>query len=163
MVKKVIKKSGRKQKFDARKIKYPWGEWQSVQLDIDLASDSFDMLWAREGQPLELVGTDLVFRSGALDHLDRFSHVHFTGLETPAHSAIDNVSVAPAGMCEPCDMNCDTFIDALDIEPFIGLLFNGDDPCCGERGVGVGFTGDVNLDGSIDALDIEGFIGCLFP
>ena len=114
-------------------------------------------------QALQQVGDDLVFRSGALDHLDRFSYVHFTGLETPAHSAIDNVSVAPAGTCVPCDMNCDTMIDALDIEPFIGLLFDGDDPCCGERGVGVGFTGDVNLDGSIDALDIEGFIGCLFP
>ncbi len=58
--------------------------------------------------------------------------------------------------CEPCDMNCDGDINALDIEDFIDLLFNGATPCntC---------TGDTNDDGNIDALDIEGFINCLFP
>ena len=58
--------------------------------------------------------------------------------------------------CDPCDMNCDGVVDALDIESFIGLLFLGDEPCqpC---------TGDVNGDGFIDANDIEGFINCLFP
>ncbi|MCH7872394.1 MAG: hypothetical protein IID33_11905 [Planctomycetes bacterium] len=64
--------------------------------------------------------------------------------------------------CEPCDMNCSGNIDANDIEPFIGLLFDGDDPCCGNRG-DIGSTGDVNRDGSIDALDIEPFMNCLFP
>ncbi|MCH7872979.1 MAG: S8 family serine peptidase [Planctomycetes bacterium] len=72
------------------------------------------------------------------------------------------VNGAACGSCEPCDMNCDGAIDALDIEFFIDLLFNGTDPCCGNRGE-VGSTGDVNLDGSIDAADIEGFINCLFP
>ena len=65
-------------------------------------------------------------------------------------------------ICVPCDMNCDTAIDALDIEFFIELLFNNAVPCCGERGV-PGSAGDVNGDGNIDALDIEGFINCLFP
>ncbi len=50
----------------------------------------------------------------------------------------------------------------MDIEFFIDLLFNGTDPCCGNRGE-VGSSGDVNGDGSIDAADIEGFINCLFP
>ena len=60
------------------------------------------------------------------------------------------------GDCDPCDMNCDGLINALDIETFIGLLFNGDQPCgpC---------TGDTNGDGAIDALDIEPFLNCLFP
>ena len=66
------------------------------------------------------------------------------------------------GGCVPCDMNCDEDINALDIEFFIDLLFNGTDPCCGNRG-DIGSSGDVNLDGSIDAADIEGFINCLFP
>ena len=60
------------------------------------------------------------------------------------------------GACDPCDMNCDGDINALDIEDFIDLLFNGAKPCntC---------TGDTNADGSIDALDIEGFLNLLFP
>ncbi len=58
--------------------------------------------------------------------------------------------------CDPCDMNCDGTVNALDIEPFIDILFsNGPrcEPC----------TGDTNGDGRVDALDIEGFINCLFP
>ncbi|MCH7870614.1 MAG: hypothetical protein IID33_02835 [Planctomycetes bacterium] len=62
---------------------------------------------------------------------------------------------SPIDGCDPCDMNCDGRVDAVDIEPFIGLLFDGDPPCdtC---------TGDTNGDGRIDALDIEPFIDCLF-
>ena len=59
------------------------------------------------------------------------------------------------GGCDPCDMNCDGGIDALDIEPFLDLLFRGGQPCgpC---------TGDTNGDGNIDALDIEPCLNCLF-
>ena len=59
------------------------------------------------------------------------------------------------GGCDPCDMNCDGVVNALDIETFLGLLFNGEQPCgaC---------TGDANGDGNIDALDIEPFLDCLF-
>ncbi len=62
---------------------------------------------------------------------------------------------ASGGTCDACDMNCDGDVNALDIENFLGLLFEGDVPCdtC---------TGDVNGDGSIDALDIEPFLDCLF-
>ncbi len=59
--------------------------------------------------------------------------------------------------CDPCDMNCDGSVNAVDIEPFLGLLFEPNpDPCntC---------TGDVNGDGVIDAFDIEPFLDCLFP
>ena len=64
--------------------------------------------------------------------------------------------------CDPCDMSCDGLVNAEDIEPFIGLLFDGTDPCCGNRG-DIGSAGDINLDGMINAEDIEGFINCLFP
>lgn len=73
---------------------YGWDTWQSVLLNIDLLADTFDMWWAEDDEPLELVGTDLPFRSGALEFLDRFSYVQFTGLETPAQSYIDNVTFA---------------------------------------------------------------------
>ncbi len=67
------------------------------------------------------------------------------------------------GECDPCDMNCDTLINAFDIEPFLTLLFDPDsDPCCGERG-DVGSTGDTNGDGEINSFDIEPFLNCLFP
>ena len=59
-------------------------------------------------------------------------------------------------VCDPCDMNCDSEVNAFDIEPFLDLLFNEPDPCC--EGVG-----DVNGDGRIDAFDIEPFLECLFP
>ena len=66
------------------------------------------------------------------------------------------------GTCDPCDMNCDGDIDAFDIEPFLDLLFGGEDPCCGVRGEPP-FTGDADGDGDIDAFDIEPFLNCLFP
>ena len=49
----------------------------------------------------------------------------------------------------------DGSFNALDIEDFIDLLFNGGEPCntC---------TGDTNADGNINALDIEPFLNCLF-
>ena len=71
---------------------------------------------------------------------------------------------AVSAQCDACDMNCDGVVDAFDIQPFLDLLFTpGVEPCCGERGVGAGFTGDVNCDGVIDAFDIEPFLDCLFP
>ena len=56
----------------------------------------------------------------------------------------------------PCDMNCDGDINAFDIEPFLGIVFDGDDPCrpC---------NGDANGDGTVDGVDIEPFLDCLFP
>ncbi|MCH7872412.1 MAG: hypothetical protein IID33_11995, partial [Planctomycetes bacterium] len=62
----------------------------------------------------------------------------------------------PVSACEPCDMNCDGSVNALDIEPFLDLLFGPNPQPCGTC------TGDVNGDGRIDALDIEPFLECLF-
>jgi hypothetical protein len=62
----------------------------------------------------------------------------------------------PDSACDPCDMNCDTQVNALDIEPFLDLLFGPNPKPCDTC------TGDVNADGSIDALDIEPFLECLF-
>ena len=79
--------------------------------------------------------------------------------------AWDNLSIEHVRggcTCDPCDMNCNGDINTVDIEFFIDLLFNGTDPCCGNRG-DIGSSGDVNLDGMINAEDIEGFIACLFP
>ncbi len=55
------------------------------------------------------------------------------------------------------DMDCNGVIDALDIEPFICLLF---DPNCVPCST---CAGDVNGDGTVNAEDIEPFINILFP
>ena len=56
----------------------------------------------------------------------------------------------------PLRLNCDGEVDALDIEPFLEMLFGDRERCfiC---------TGDANDDGLIDAFDIEQFMNCLFP
>ena len=61
------------------------------------------------------------------------------------------------GQCtEPCDTDCDGSVNALDIEPFLNILFGDAEPCrsC---------AGDANGDGVVDAFDIEFFLACLFP
>ncbi len=59
--------------------------------------------------------------------------------------------------CDPCDMNCDGDVNAIDIENFIALLFDPNAVPCNTC------TGDVNGDGTVDAFDIEPFLECLFP
>ncbi len=80
----------------------------------------------------------------------------FTGPDIPGGDPLTPTLTLVSKACDPCDMNCDGTVDASDIEPFIGLLFEGDVPCAP-------CTGDTNGDGFIDAADIEGFINCLFP
>lgn len=73
---------------------YPRGKWQSVRLDIDLVNDTFDMFWTFENLPIVIqVGYDLAFRSGPLDHLDRFTFVHFGDFEQTGRALIDNIVV----------------------------------------------------------------------
>ena len=71
--------------------------WQKVQMDIDLFNDSFDMSWSEGKDPLKEVGTDLPFRSGTQDFLDRFTYVHFFGLESPAVSFLDDIVIELLG------------------------------------------------------------------
>ncbi len=61
------------------------------------------------------------------------------------------------------DLNCDGAIDALDIEPFILILF--DPPAYAARfpNCAGDIAGDINVDGAVNASDIEPFIGLLFP
>ncbi len=77
---------------------YPFETWQTVQLDIDLVADRYDMSWAAGDDPLELVGVDLPFRSGTQTHLDRFTYVHFSDLQFPVESYLDEVTVEVVGL-----------------------------------------------------------------
>jgi hypothetical protein len=72
---------------------YPRDAWQTVRLEIDLNTDTYDVFWTATGLPVSLVGNDLPFRSGTQNFLDRFSFVNF-GAQTPVvESYLDNVSV----------------------------------------------------------------------
>ena len=90
----------------------------------------------------------------AVDCTIEVTIVHTYGAATPA----EPISLVPfCGEAHPCDTNCDGAIDALDIEPFLDLLFAPHPAPCS-----VG-AGDINGDGVVNALDIELFLDCLFP
>lgn len=55
--------------------------------------------------------------------------------------------------CDPCDTNCDSLHDLLDIAPFVDALILGAPGCslC---------AGDLDLNGFVDGRDIQPFIDC---
>ena len=85
------------------------------------------------------------------DETTNFTTKRFDTRENPNSASRPVLTVR---FCDPCDMNCDGDVNAVDIERFLGLLFGGEVPCdtC---------TGDANGDGVIDAFDIEPFVSCL--
>jgi hypothetical protein len=98
---------------------YPRGIWQTVELDIDLVADTFDMSWGTIGTPLQQVQQGLPFRSGTLDSLDRFV---FFRVGNPALSYLDNVDVSIVSSGDfdsDGDFDCDD-IDALVVEIVAG-------------------------------------------
>ena len=68
----------------------------------------------------------------------------------------DNFVMTREPDCDPCDMDCDGDINAFDIEPFLGLLFDPNAKPCDTC------TGDADRNGTVDAFDIEPFLECLF-
>lgn len=70
--------------------------WQSIRLEIDLVSDTFDVYYAPRGDDLMQIGDDLGFRSGPQDVITRFTFVNFGGTTPNATSYLDNVVVIPA-------------------------------------------------------------------
>lgn len=130
---------------------YTPGEWQSVRMEIDLITDTFDLFWGPPGA-LEEIGTDLGYRVEALDHMDRFTVVHFGLTEPNDHMYVDNVAVVIGG--EECegDANGDGLVDPLDsgfVLARFGCEVGGGDPSCD--------TADQNGDGMVDPLDV-GFV-----
>ena len=76
---------------------YPWGEWQSVRLEIDLAADSYSIWWGLRDQGPEgqyLAAKHVPFINGVqLDYLDSFTVAHFVDTSTITRSYLDNVHV----------------------------------------------------------------------
>ena len=135
------------------------GRWVEFRAEIDLPNDLVDYFYdgvefVTDTSWTNRVGTP---NGKTIQALDLYANEPGSGT---TGTYFDNVSLtsveACPSDCDPCDMNCDGTINAFDIEPFLGLLFDGDTPCdtC---------TGDANNDGNIDAFDIHPFLNCLFP
>ncbi|HKQ47911.1 MAG TPA: hypothetical protein VJZ71_07580 [Phycisphaerae bacterium] len=81
--------------------------------------------------------------------------VALIGMPTPsvAISLLVGASMT-AGPCEPCDANCDSFLDILDIPPFVDALVQETSGCSS-------CAGDVDNNGTFDGRDVQPFIDCL--
>ena len=94
----------------------PAGVWQRVRLEVRLDDDRYDAYWAAGSQPLKLVGSDLEFRSGFLDKIDR---VTFTPFQFQVHSPVyfDDVTISVIDYCYP-DCNGDRALTVADFGCF---------------------------------------------
>jgi hypothetical protein len=111
-------------------------------------------------------GTNCVeFRYGAFSTGD-----YVAGVESPDGTAGTDATylVAPNACVKLCpqhvlstcsigDMNCDGYVNAFDIDPFVlalvdPLAYEATYPNCNI------LAGDTNLDGHVDAFDIDGFV-----
>jgi hypothetical protein len=108
---------------------YPRNTWQTVQVDIHLDSQTWDLYWAPSGEPLQLLRSNLTFPSGAPSfwRIERWSVSH-----TDANGSfnsdcyIDNVTL---GL--PCEPNCDNSttapnLNVLDFLCFLNKFAAGD-------------------------------------
>jgi hypothetical protein len=121
---------------------YPTGGWTSVRLEIDLAADNFDVFAGLTDTELPLVGNGLPFRSGSLDHLDRFTVARFE--PDAAASWLDNVEVSIA-----CPWDCVDGDGEVTTVDFFGLI--------AEWGM-IGTPCDFDGNG-VDVVDFFGLIG----
>lgn len=79
---------------------------------------------------------------------------HFSLPEPSAASSPAIVSSTTVGPCDPCDANCDTFHDILDIPSFVDALVQGTSACSA-------CAGDLDDNGLYDGLDVQPFVDCL--
>lgn len=78
-------------------VTYAKGEWNTLRIDIDLNTLSYDLFFAPRGDPLAFVADDLPFRSPA-DQIDRLTIAHFREYHKYLFAYYDNFTfnVVPA-------------------------------------------------------------------
>ena len=111
---------------------YSIAQWQTIQLDIDLIADTFDASWGPQNGVLNVVATDVPFRSPNQNRIDRFSLAHFGQLNAVAEIFIDNVSVERTAACPcACDFDPTGAPGTCDIFDFLAFqdAFVGAEPC----------------------------------
>ena len=144
---------------------YPWEEWQSVRLEIDLVADTFTFLWKAKADmgPMLVLGEDLPFhRDRRLNFLDRFSVAHFTNApnegDVSKHAYFDNVQVSeePKSKFRRGDCNDDGAVDLSDASCILNWQFLGGSP------PGCVAATNTNGDKGIDIADAIYLLGSLF-
>ena len=125
---------------------YPTGAWLNVKLVIDLVNDTYDVWYSTlPSGPFTLIAVDAPFRSGSLDHLDRFTvaNFDFPQIET-ALMFVDNVSVV---VTHVSDINTDGHVDVNDLLAVISAWGACPAPptAC---------PADVNHNGTVDVNDL---------
>ena len=127
----------------------PVNVWQNVQLDIDLANDSYDLSWGTEGGPMELVAPYNRFRSSTQAFLDRFSVTYFNNFSYRRGNAyLDNIDMEILKKDWLGDANLDGQFDSVDIVEVLQAGKYNVDEIAGWS------QGDWNRDMRFDRLDI---------
>ena len=128
----------------------PLDTWQHVQLDIDLAGDTYDLSWSANGDPLELLAPYIGFRSSSRDFLDRFVVALWTGVSSRPEGIayLDNVSVEVLKKDWIGDANLDGSFDSVDLVEVLQASKYDMDELAGWS------QGDWNRDMRFDRLDI---------
>lgn len=70
----------------------PRGVWQSVRIEVDIDHDRFNFYSGQRGTTLNSVGSNLPYRSGSLQFIDRFTIARFTAVPD-ADAYFDNIVV----------------------------------------------------------------------
>ncbi|MCH7870953.1 MAG: hypothetical protein IID33_04565 [Planctomycetes bacterium] len=139
------------------------GQWVEFRAEIDMPNDSVDYFYDNVEFVTDKSWKDGVSNNGAgtstIAALDLYGNEPPGGISALYYDDMQLVEQGESCGCafDPADMNCDGVVDALDIEPFICLLFDPNCVPCSSC------AGDVNGDGTVNAEDIEPFINILFP
>lgn len=153
--------------------RYVPDQWEFVRVDVDLVSDTFELWLAPDGQTLQLVGHDLPFRSGPLDHIDRVTVANFGQLSAPSEWFVDNFRVVDNTDCNENsapdigesqlyagDFNGDLQVDLSDHQRLLECLTNPGSvpfPRFGKCAQLCQQVFDSDLDGDVDLFDIAEF------
>jgi len=91
--------------------------------------------------------------TNAEDFLDG---VHLSAVDLLEMTHEDHVASNQATLlCDPCDLNCDSNINGLDIMAFIDLILDDVSPPCSYC------AGDLQADGAVTEADVTQFTACL--
>jgi hypothetical protein len=129
---------------------YPRDVWQSVRVDIHLDTQTWDFYWAPTGQPLQLLRSNLPWRSAGIRFpwMERWSVAHFDGIgDFTSDCYMDNVTLDLA--C-PADFNGSGGVNSQDFFDFLTAFF------------AAAPNADFNHDGVINSQDLFDFLTAFF-
>ena len=121
---------------------YPFDEWQTVRIRVDLTNDRYDLYWGPDAEHLTLAAAGVQFRSPTLTFVDRITVAHFGGVSVRNEGLFDSFDIkdicnadvdesgdigfddllAVLAAWGPCDEDCPEDIDGSGTVGFDDLL-----------------------------------------